>query len=70
MEIRTEHNGNLHGITVHGLAHEDIVVVVVAGDLLDGTGGTTLELSNGIGAGASLLQLLEDLLDVAYKGER
>lgn len=61
-----KHNSNIHGITVHGLAHEDIVVVVVAGDLLDGTGGTTLELSNGLGAGVRLLELGENLLDVAY----
>jgi hypothetical protein len=53
-----------HGITVHGGAHEDIVVVVVGNDLLHGDGGVLLELVDALGAGASLLELLEDLLEV------
>jgi hypothetical protein len=54
-----------HGITVHGGAHEDIVVVVVGNDLLHGNRGVLLELIDGLGAGAGLLELLEDLLQVA-----
>lgn len=53
-----------HGIAIHGGAHEDIVVVVVGDDLLHSGGGVGLELGNGLGAGAGLLELLEELLEV------
>lgn len=55
----------IHGVTVHGLAHQDIVVVVVGRDLLDGAGGVGFELGDGVLV-ALLLQRLEDLLDVGY----
>lgn len=58
---------NIHGITVHGLAHHDIVVVIVARDLLESASGTGLELSDGLGGGLLLLKLLEDLLDVGLQ---
>lgn len=56
---------NLHGIAVHVLAHEDVVVVVVSDDLLDSAGGTSLELGNAFLASAALLEGLEEFLDVA-----
>lgn len=59
---------DIHSITIHGLAHEDIVVVVVAKDLLDGGGGVGLELVDGGLIGALLLELLEDLLHVGWDG--
>lgn len=34
--------GDIHGITVHGLAHENIVVVPVGDDLLHSAGGLGL----------------------------
>lgn len=57
-------NGNIHGITVHGLAHQDIVVVIVGKDLLHGGGGTGLELANALLGDTVLLHLLHDLLEV------
>lgn len=54
----------LHRVTVHGLAHENIVVVVVAKDLLDGIGSAVLESINGLLGSAPLLQLVQDLFDV------
>lgn len=53
-----------HSITVHGGAHEDIVVVVVGDNLLHGGGGVGLELLDGFLAGTGLLELLEELLEV------
>lgn len=56
---------HVHGIAIHGLAHQDIVVVIVGGDLLEGDGSTLLELVNGLGGSTILLELLQDLLDIA-----
>ena len=50
---------NVHSITVHGLAHEDIVVVVVGEDLLDTGGGVGLELIDGLLGGTLLGELGE-----------
>lgn len=58
-------NGSVHGITVHGLAHENIVVVVVGSNLLESNGSALLELFDGLSGGTGLLKLLEKLLDVA-----
>lgn len=56
-------NDNVHSITGHALAHEDIVIVVFGKNLLHGSSSVLLELLNGrlvtlIGKG------LVDLLDV------
>lgn len=64
-EIRVGIHGDVHGIAVHGLAHQDIVVVVVGGDLLESDGSALLELIDGLGGGTGLLKLLENLLNVA-----
>ena len=63
--LRCDISGNSHGITIHLLAHEDIVVVVVGRNLLDGAGSVRLELFDGLSAGTGLLELLQNLLDVA-----
>lgn len=71
VEARRPASGsNLHSITIHALAHENVVVVVVGADLLDSGRSTTLELGNLLCAGFLLLETLEDLLDVAWKGGR
>jgi hypothetical protein len=62
--IIAEVDENVHGVAVHGLTHEHVVVVVVAEDLLDGSGGTALEGLDGLFAGALLLELVVDTLNV------
>ena len=57
---------NLHGIAVQAGAHEHVVVVVVAKDLLHGSGGASLKLLDFLLAGALLLELVVDGSDVAY----
>lgn len=60
---------NVHSIAVHGLTHQDIVVVVVGKDLLDGSGSTGLELIDGLLGGTSLGQSGKDLLHVGCRKE-
>lgn len=59
------HRGhNIHSITVHGVAHQDIVVVIVGKDLLDGSGSTLLESIDLRFGNTLLLELGENLLHV------
>jgi hypothetical protein len=59
------HRGhNIHSVTVHGMAHKDIVVVIVAKDLLDRGGGTLLESIDLLLGSTLLLKLGENLLHV------
>lgn len=62
--ILTEVNQDMHGIAIHRLAHQDVVVVVVGQDLLDGSGGLGLELLDRLLGGTLLLELVVDTLDV------
>lgn len=55
---------DIHSVTVHGLAHENVVVVVVTEDLLNSGGGTGLELIDLLLRGTLLGKLGEDLLHV------
>lgn len=55
---------NVHGITVSGGTHENIVVVIVTHELLDSSGSTLLELLDRLGGSVLLLELVEDLLHV------
>ena len=41
--ILTEVNQDVHRALLHGLAHVEIVIVIVGKNLLDGTGGACLE---------------------------
>jgi hypothetical protein len=56
--------GNVHGIGVHGLADEELVVLEVADDLLGEALGTLLELLDLVLAGSVLAHGLLDLLHV------
>jgi hypothetical protein len=62
--IVTEINENVHSVTVHGLTHENIVVVVVSEDLLDSSGSASLERLDSLFGGFPLLKLVVDTLDV------
>lgn len=64
--ILTEINEHVHTIGVHRLVHEDIVVVVVAKDLLDGGGGTGLEFLDGFFGSALFLEFVVDGFDIGY----
>lgn len=55
---------DVHGVAVHGRAHQHVVVIVVGEDLLDGGGGAGLELLDGLLAGTLLLELVVEVLDV------
>ena len=59
----------MHGITVHGLAHENIVVVVVGKDLLHSAGGLllpcVLSCRRIIGLGKAGCGILVELLKVS-----
>ena len=55
---------NVHGITVSGGTHENIVVVIVTHELLDSSGSTLLELLDRLGGSVLLLKLVEDLFHV------
>lgn len=64
--VLTVVNQDVHGVAVHGRAHQHVVVVVVGEDLLDGIGGTGLELLDGLLAGTLLLELVVEVLDVSW----
>ena len=55
---------NIHGIRVHGLADEELVVLEIGNNLLGEGGGTLLELLDLVLAGAVLVKGLLDLLHV------
>lgn len=55
---------NVHGITVSGGTHENIVVVIVTHEFLDSSGSTLLELLDRLGGSVLLLKLVEDLFHV------
>lgn len=59
-----ERTSHIHSVTVHALTHQDIVVVVVGGDLLHSNGSVLLELINSLLGGAAALEMLQDLLEV------
>lgn len=65
--ILTEINENVHTIGVHGLVHEDIVVVVVGKDLLDGSGGAGLEFLDLLVGGTFFLEFIVYGFDVGCK---
>lgn len=62
--VLTEIDEDMHAVGVHGLVHEDVVVVVVGKDLLDGGGSGTLEFLDGLLRGTLFLELVVDALDV------
>jgi hypothetical protein len=62
--VLAEVDQDVHGVAVHGLAHQHVVVVVVGEDLLDGGGGAGLECLDGLLAGALFLELVVDTLNV------
>jgi hypothetical protein len=62
--VFTEVDEDVHAVGVHGLVHEDIVVVVVAEDLLDGGSSAGLEFLDGVIRGTLFLELVVDGLDV------
>ena len=57
---------NIHGITIRGLAHENIVVVVVGKNFLDCIRSAGLELINRLLRCSLLLELLKDIFDIGY----
>lgn len=69
-ELRALRFGNrkcdLHGIGVHGLANEELVVAEVGNDLLGEALGTSLEFLDLVVAGATGLEGLLDLLHVGW----
>lgn len=62
--VLTEIDEDVHAVGVHRLVHEDIVVVVVGEDLLDGSGSATLEFLDGFFGGTVFLELVVDALDI------
>lgn len=56
--------GDVHSVTVHALAHEDVVVIVIGNDLLHGSGSVLLELLSALLV-TLLAKGLVDFLDVA-----
>jgi hypothetical protein len=64
--VFTEIDEDVHAVGVHGLVHENIIVVVVAKDLLDGGGSATLEFLDGLLRGTLFLELVVDTLDVGW----
>lgn len=62
--ILTEIDENVHTVGVHGLVHEDVVVVVVGKDLLDGGGSAGLEFLDFLVGGAFFLEFVVDGFDV------
>jgi hypothetical protein len=62
--VLTEIDEHVHTIGVHRLVHEDIVVVVVGKDLLDGGSGAGLEFLDSFVGGTFFLELGVDAFDV------
>jgi hypothetical protein len=62
--ILTEIDEHVHTVGVHGLVHEDIVVVVVGENLLDGGSGAGLEFLDFFLGSAFFLEFVVDGFDV------
>lgn len=65
--ILTEIDEHVHTVGVHGLVHENIVVVVVGKDLLDGGSGAGLEFLDCVFGSAIFLEFVVDGFDVGYQ---
>lgn len=62
--ILTEIDENVHAVGVHGLVHENVVVIVVGKDLLDSGGCAGLEFLDFLVGSTLFLEFVIDGFDV------